>query len=128
MLLVTPCLVVAVQPCMEWIPIKKKKVFLVLLICSHWNVSLSIAVVWFNWKLFGSIPHWTRPTRTHVNQVSRELCRWENGLKNYSESMKGNIESLFLPRKLFIIVGWQIYWYYLAVESNSNRLKSQMKI
>ena len=42
--------------------------------------------------------------------------------------MKGNIESLFLPRKLFIIVGWQIYWYYLAVESNSNRLKSQMKI
>ena len=28
--LVTPCLVVAVQPCMEWIPIKKKKLYAIL--------------------------------------------------------------------------------------------------
>ena len=31
--LVTPCLVVAVQPCMEWIPIKKKKGGMKLIFC-----------------------------------------------------------------------------------------------
>ena len=41
--LVTPCLVVAVQPCMEWIPIKKKyKTFLASLKFTYGYIILSL--------------------------------------------------------------------------------------
>ena len=47
-LIVTPCLVVAVQPCMGWIPIKKKKpnknsIFS----CSHCSCSIFVLISYF---------------------------------------------------------------------------------
>ena len=49
--LVTPYLVAAVQPCIEWIPIKEKKLaFLLLLIrsdCANYNAQGAYAVIFF---------------------------------------------------------------------------------
>ena len=49
--LVTPYLVAAVQPCIEWIPIKEKKLaFLLLLIrsgCANYNAQGAFAVIFF---------------------------------------------------------------------------------
>ena len=43
LILVTPCLVVAVQPCMEWITIKEKK----HLICFGWFMNVFLFCVMF---------------------------------------------------------------------------------
>ena len=67
--LVTPCLVVAVQPCMVWIPIKKKKWCSQSCLC-FWNISTE--EIWL--KFHEHITH----LRSKVNQNLNALTKVSN--------------------------------------------------
>ena len=44
--LVTPCFVVAVQPCMEWIPIKKRNICCLI----YWGIVFDVFLIkWWSW-------------------------------------------------------------------------------
>ena len=112
--LVTPCLVVAVQPCMGWIPIKKKK----YLMCDPSQMALEItsqpAFKCYVWKTFKTFIWFSILSQTINNY------KWTK-LKFFLE--EENVNTGFPQCSLLGSV-----WFLIYIIDLSNRVSSNCKL
>ena len=134
--LVTPCLVLAVQPCMEWIPIKKKRLsskveshkdFLSHYIAEKNNSKgFKTWIKKLSWKLWSEI--WRRIVSqtewffTHANERHDNLLWKEHRIHRLEHQQYWNNFEKF-NRKPGISKHWQILK--TNVESTKRRLQQQ---